>query len=546
MNNQNGIIFHWGLYSVATFDNNTKTFPNTKNYHSIGSRNVMKKYHQIVLDNHDALKADFDNVIRDFDFDSLFRMLVNKNIDYIILTAKYYDGFCLWNTETTVAKSENDLVNLIVKTAEKYKIKVGLYYSWSEYGKSMTKDYMNQVVIPQINELKQYKPFYWWFDGECEIKTKFAKNIVRDIVLELRKDTLVNSSVSEDGPNISMENMIIFGPTLDGELDQRKLSSYRDNEHTKNIPQSKVIRRKTITNKNKTSETYTSRKLQRKTRNLGINTTNTQEESYLAIEAKIKTAKCFDGNHHGERILPIRKFYLNKGGKSIQGACIVCQKQRRANRITRSRTKFIGKTKQEIYDIYVTIYGQTKTCSKCKTPKPPCEFPISISMETGLHNHCNICSIGNSQGNSDLRNFIFLPDKDGIKYTKKDKCEKCGGSDRLAIDHILPIAKGGNDCLINKQTLCIHCNCKKSDTIESIVNPSLLCDRYKDDTLVFTDNIRLSQILSKKVYEFKKDYIDDSSLEKIRITLKEYAKKYNLGHNLDRIVRKIAIAFNKV
>ena len=166
-------------------------------------------------------------------------------------------------------------------------------------------------------------------------------------------------------------------------------------------------------------------------------------------------------------------------------------------------------------------------------------------METGLHNQCIECSIGNSQGNGCLRDFIFMPDKDGIKYKKKDKCERCSGTNKLAVDHILPIAKGGTDCIPNKQTLCINCNSKKSDTIDCIVKPELLSVRYRDDTLDFTENTSLSRILSKKVYEFKQKNIVNASLESIQISVKDYIKKHNLGHNLERIIGKIFVIFNK-
>lgn len=286
-------------------------------------------------------------------------------------------------------------------------------------------------------------------------------------------------------------------------------------------------------------------KSQRKTKNLGFNTAKTQDESYDEIEAQNPTIRCCDGNHKGERILPVRNFYLNKAGKGLQSACIICQKNRRANRIKRSRDKFGGKNKQEICDMYLKEYGQTKTCSKCNASKSPSEFPISISMETGLHNQCILCSIGNSQGNGGLRDFIFMPDKDGIKYIKKDKCERCSGIDKLAVDHILPIAKGGTDCITNKQTLCVHCNSKKNDTIDCVVKPEFLSVRYKDELLDFTDNTTLSRILSKKVYEFRQKNIDSALLEDIRNSIKDYIKKHNLGHNLDRIVGKIATVFKK-
>ena len=119
-------------------------------------------------------------------------------------------------------------------------------------------------------------------------------------------------------------------------------------------------------------------------------------------------------------------------------------------------------------------------------------------MKTGLNNNFILCYLGNSKGNGGIRDFIYLPDKDGIKYKKKSSCEKCGSMSKLSVDHILPIAKGGNDCIFNKQTLCIYCNSKKSDTIDCKIKSIYLCERYKHKYL---HNIDLSHILAKEVYE---------------------------------------------
>jgi len=285
-------------------------------------------------------------------------------------------------------------------------------------------------------------------------------------------------------------------------------------------------------------------KTQRKTKNLGYNTSNTQEESYIKIETKTSTAKCSDINHTGDRILSIRNFYLNKGGNSLQSACIICQKNRRANRIKKSREKFNGKTKEEICNMYIKTYGQTKTCSICKIAKNPLEFPLSISMETGFHNHCIDCSNNNHSRSGLFRDFTFLPDKDNFKYKKKKQCERCGDINRLVIDHILPISKGGSDCLINKQTLCNHCNCKKNSTIDSTIKSEFLCERYKDESLNFSNNTELTRVLSKKVYEFRQKNIINISKDELRNNIKNYITKYNLGHNLDRIINKIVLFFN--
>jgi hypothetical protein len=42
-------------------------------------------------------------------------------------------------------------------------------------------------------------------------------------------------------------------------------------------------------------------------------------------------------------------------------------------------------------------------------------------------------------------------------------CLKCGTTERLSIDHIVPFSKGGSDDIENLQCLCLICNIKKSN-----------------------------------------------------------------------------------
>ena len=47
----------------------------------------------------------------------------------------------------------------------------------------------------------------------------------------------------------------------------------------------------------------------------------------------------------------------------------------------------------------------------------------------------------------------------------KHTCQKCGSKDRLEIDHIIPVSKGGRDCISNLQILCKTCNVKKGNSL---------------------------------------------------------------------------------
>lgn len=57
-------------------------------------------------------------------------------------------------------------------------------------------------------------------------------------------------------------------------------------------------------------------------------------------------------------------------------------------------------------------------------------------------------------GKKHIREFIFKRDK---------KCLRCNSINRLTIDHIIPITKGGENKLSNLQTLCKSCNSIKSN-----------------------------------------------------------------------------------
>ena len=221
MENKMGLIFHWGLYSVTGYDdieslrrrrmkNGSEWYyrrlTEKSDYRPISGHKSTKEYHNKKYGNmsYYDLKEKFDEKTKDFSFDNIFKQLVNDNIHYVILTAKHHDGFCLWDTKTTKNKSERDLLKDFIEGAKKYNLMVGIYYSWFEFNRSITKVFMNEVLLPQMRELRLYNPDYWWFDGEWEIKTQIAKKTISKVVRVLRKSAIVNSRVSDDNYDIKV------------------------------------------------------------------------------------------------------------------------------------------------------------------------------------------------------------------------------------------------------------------------------------------------------------------------------------------------------
>ena len=47
------------------------------------------------------------------------------------------------------------------------------------------------------------------------------------------------------------------------------------------------------------------------------------------------------------------------------------------------------------------------------------------------------------------------------------KCQKCGATEDLTIDHIIPLALGGSNDLSNFHTLCQSCNSSKGNRLDA-------------------------------------------------------------------------------
>lgn len=193
-----GIIFHWGLYSVGGYDSVSsarrrrmqngsewylKRLTEKGDYRPLSGWKETQKFHKENFgdkDYYEAFTPVFERESLKCDFDKWMEVAKKYGATYVIITSKHHDGYCLW-------KHQRDLVGDFCKSARSHGLKVGIYYSWSEFGKTITVKYLDEVIKPQMKELKKYNPDIWWFDGHWDIKSKVAKDTINDILKSLKK-----------------------------------------------------------------------------------------------------------------------------------------------------------------------------------------------------------------------------------------------------------------------------------------------------------------------------------------------------------------------
>ncbi len=175
----------------------------------------------------------------------------------------------------------------------------------------------------------------------------------------------------------------------------------------------------------------------------------------------------------------------------LQAYCKVCYKAYRDARIGKARSTWFtpsGKamTDDQIREWYRKKVAPTMRCSNpdCKRSLDPSEFPISRSMEKGLHNECYECVKATA---ASVREQMWLSDGDWGSWKKavtamRDKetvaCAGwprsqnmgfCKGSDagkKMHADHMVPLRAGGMNDAKNFQPLCNPCNIRKSDQLD--------------------------------------------------------------------------------
>lgn len=220
-----GILVHFGLFSIPAFDdvksaskrsiiNGSEWYKkrleeDTNAYRPTSGAKATKEYHEKHYPDMDysdfakMFKPDLKNI------DSWTKLAKNIGASYMILTAKHHDGYSLYPSEVGL-HSKKDIVQYFKDSCERNGIKFGLYYSWMEFDKSCTKDYLNEVVKVQIDELITYKPKVIFFDGDWACRSKYSLDLMEELCKKIKKkipNVVINDRV---GIKFTSENELGF------------------------------------------------------------------------------------------------------------------------------------------------------------------------------------------------------------------------------------------------------------------------------------------------------------------------------------------------
>lgn len=198
-----GMFIHWGLYAIPAGVWNGEAIPGIGEWIMLRARIPVAEY--------EKLAADFNPV--KFDAAEWVSLAKRAGQQYLVITSKHHDGFCLFDSAVTdydivdATPFKRDVLKELSAECQKQGIKLGFYYSQTQdwhhpdgdgndwdYDESQ-KDfdgYIRNYVADQVRELlTNYGPIgIIWFDTPKGITTEQSQFLL-DLVHEIQPACLV-------------------------------------------------------------------------------------------------------------------------------------------------------------------------------------------------------------------------------------------------------------------------------------------------------------------------------------------------------------------
>jgi alpha-L-fucosidase len=205
-----GMFIHWGLYAVPAGEWNGRS----------DHGEWIRTSAEIPLGEYDGLRSDF--AAPDFDADVWARLARSAGMQYLVITTKHHDGFCLFDSRETdfdvmATPLRRDVMREVADACRREGIRIGWYHSimdwhhpdylprrdWEQDRPTEGADFERYVAYlkAQLRELlTNYGPIdVLWFDGEWEGTWNNARGRdLYDYVRSLQPGIIVNNRVGRD------------------------------------------------------------------------------------------------------------------------------------------------------------------------------------------------------------------------------------------------------------------------------------------------------------------------------------------------------------
>lgn len=208
-----GMFVHWGPYAVPAGIHEGQEIDEIGEW-------IMNNA-KIPISEYEKYASQFNPT--KFDAESWVLQAKRAGMNYLIITSKHHDGFCMWPSSLTnydiedFTEFDRDPLEELAAACRKHGIRFGLYYSIIDWhhpqaqavfepnynersGKEHSPEFQSYVenyMKPQLKELiETYDPAVLWFDGDW-IKdwNRESGADLYHYVLSLKPDIIVNNRV---------------------------------------------------------------------------------------------------------------------------------------------------------------------------------------------------------------------------------------------------------------------------------------------------------------------------------------------------------------
>ncbi len=194
-----GMFIHWGIYSVPAGIYKGK---------AAYAEWIMNQAH-IPIEEYEKYAASFNPV--KFNADYWVNLAKDAGMEYIVITSKHHDGFCMWDSKVSDydimdrTPYKKDVLKALSKACKKAGIRLCFYHSIMDWhhpdakGENFPK-YREEYLKPQLKELlTNYGDIgVLWFDGEwIEEWTEDQGRDLYNYLRNIKPDLIINNRVGK-------------------------------------------------------------------------------------------------------------------------------------------------------------------------------------------------------------------------------------------------------------------------------------------------------------------------------------------------------------